>query len=64
MLIFSYVINNIIVNKNKIWHNCYTLFGLYNKKVKSIHIQIVSEFYIYHLKTYIIDLRFTFYETL
>jgi hypothetical protein len=44
MLIFSYVIKHIIINKNKIMLKMfYTLFAPYNKKCKKIS---VSEFYI------------------
>jgi hypothetical protein len=35
MLIFSYVIKHIIINKNKILHKIFNiLFALYNKKMK------------------------------
>jgi hypothetical protein len=67
MLIFSYVIKHVITNKNKIFHKLfYVLFAPYNKKYKKIwiHICIVSKFYICHLRRYMINLRFTFYELL
>jgi hypothetical protein len=64
ILIFSCVIKNIIINKNKILHKSFNiLFALYNKKGEKVYVS-VSEFYIYHLKTYMINLRFIFYESL
>jgi hypothetical protein len=42
MLIFSYIIKHIIINKNKILHKLfYVLFAPYNKKVK--HYRFVFE---------------------
>jgi hypothetical protein len=42
MLIFSYVIKHIIINKNKILQKLvYTLFAHYNKKMKNICIRIL-----------------------
>jgi hypothetical protein len=69
MLIFSYVIKHNITNNNEILHKLfYALFAPYNKKVK-IYISesvslFISEFYIYHLRRYMINLRFIFYESL
>jgi hypothetical protein len=64
---FYYVIKHIIRNKNKILHKLfYALFALYNKKVKHYRIcfRIHTEFYIYHLRKYRMNLWFTFYEYL
>jgi hypothetical protein len=37
MLIFSYVIKHIIINKNKMLHKLfYVLFASYNKKVENL----------------------------
>jgi hypothetical protein len=58
---------HIIINKNKILYKLFhTLFTPYNKKGKKICIRIrfVSEIYIYYLRRYMIDLRFTFHESL
>jgi hypothetical protein len=67
-MLISYVMKHIIINKNKIIYKLfYTLFALYNKKRWKnicIHIRFVSEIYIYYLRRYMIDLRFTFHESL
>jgi hypothetical protein len=53
MLIFSYVIKHIIINKNKILHKLfYALFAPTTRKVKiskSVP-ESVSEFYVYNSK--------------
>jgi hypothetical protein len=59
MLIFSYVIKHIIINKNKFLHKLYTLFAPYNKKGEKVSVS-VSELYIYHLRRYVINLRSPF----
>jgi hypothetical protein len=54
LLIFSYVIKHIITEKNKVLHKLfYSLFAPYNRKVKIF----VSEFNIYYLRRYIINLK-------
>jgi hypothetical protein len=61
MLIFSNVIKHTIV------YIFYTLFSQYNKKGEKISMSVsisVSKFYIYHLRRYMINLRFSFYESL
>jgi hypothetical protein len=67
MLIVSYVVTDININKDTILHKFfYELFAPYNKKVKKnlcISIRIASDFYIYHLGKYIINLRFIFNES-
>ena len=61
MLTLSYVTQHIIINKN--------IFIIYlfrttkNKKNICIYIRTVFKFYIYHLKRYMINLMFTFYES-
>jgi hypothetical protein len=51
-------------NKNKILHKLfYILFAPNNKQGEKIFVS-VSKFYIYHLRRYMINLRFTFYEHL
>jgi hypothetical protein len=52
MQIFSYVTKHIITNKN-----LYNLFY-------ALCIQIHTKFYIYHLRKYMINMRFTFYGSL
>ena len=68
MVIISYIIKHIITNKNKILHKLfYALFAPYNKKKWKkyrICFRIHTEFYIYHLRKYRMNLRFTFYESL
>jgi hypothetical protein len=67
MLIISYVIKHVIINKNKILHKLfYMLFCSLQKKGKIIRIRIwiVPEFYIYHLIGYIINFRFIIYKIL
>ena len=68
MVIISYIIKHIITNKNKILHKLfYALFAPYNKKSEKkyrICFRIHTEFYIYHLRKYRMNLRFTFYESL
>jgi hypothetical protein len=68
MLISSYVMKHIIINKNKVLYKLFhTLFALDNKKGEKnirIRIRFVSEIYIYYLRRYMIDLRFTFHEYL
>jgi hypothetical protein len=63
MLIFSYVIKHITINKNSFLHKSFYAFTPYNKKGKKLS-ESVSEFYIYHLRRYMINLKFTFYESL
>jgi hypothetical protein len=67
MLIFSYVIKHINTNMNKILHKLfYVLFASYNtKKLKNYRIcfRIHNEVYIYYLRKYRMNLRFTFYES-
>jgi hypothetical protein len=64
MLFFSYVIRHIITDKNKFLHKFfYTLFDPYNKKGENIFVSIY-EFYIYRFRRYMINLMFTFYESL
>jgi hypothetical protein len=68
MLIFSYVIKHINTHMNKILHKLfYVLFAPYNtKRWKSyrIYFWIHTEVYIYYLRKYRMNLRFTFYESL
>jgi hypothetical protein len=62
MLIVSYVIKHVIINKNKILHKLfYTLFLL---QIIRIYIRIAPESYMYHLRGYMINLRFIVYKTL
>jgi hypothetical protein len=67
MVILSYVIKHFISDKNKILHKLFcTLFSLYNKKVKN-YLYLYpncTEFFIYHLRRYMINSRFSFYDTL
>jgi hypothetical protein len=63
MMIFFYVFKNIITNKDNIFFKLfYALLSPYNKNVKIS--KYVSEVYIYHLRRYMINLRFIFYELL
>jgi hypothetical protein len=68
MVILCYVLKHIITNENKILHKLfYVLFALYNKKSLNnyrICFRIRIEFYIYHLRKYMINLRINFYESL
>jgi hypothetical protein len=68
MLIFSYVIKHISTHMNKILHKLfYVLFAPYNtKRWKNyrIYFRIHTEVYIYYLRKYRMNLRFTFYESL
>ena len=57
MLIFSYVIKHIIINKNKFLH--YTLFAPYNKKGEKVSVS-VFKLYIYHLRRYMIKFEVYF----
>ena len=60
MVIISYIIKHIITNKNKILHKLfYALFAPYNKKSEKkyrICFRIHTEFYIYHLRKYRMNL--------
>jgi hypothetical protein len=63
MLIFSYLINQIITNKNKILYNWFMHYLLPTTKRRKLSESIyvsISEFYIYYLTRYVITLRFTF----
>jgi hypothetical protein len=68
MVILCYVLKHIIINKNKILHKLfYVLFAPYNKKSwKNYRIcfRIHTEFYIYHLRKYMMNWRINFYEPL
>jgi hypothetical protein len=65
---FFYVIKHISTNTNKILHKLfYVLFAFYNTKSWKnywIYFWIHTEVYIYYLKKYMMNLRFTFYESL
>jgi hypothetical protein len=61
-----YVITHIITNKNKFFCK---LFTLYNNKKVNIYIyefvfESVFDFYTYHLRIYMINLRFSFDDVL
>jgi hypothetical protein len=65
MLIFYYVTKHIITNKNKILHKLfYVLFAPYNKTMKNYQIcfRIHTDFYIFYLRKYMMNLSVTFYD--
>jgi hypothetical protein len=63
-----YVIKHIVTNKNKILHKLlYALFAPYNKNGEQISKSVcksASKLYIYYLRRYMINLRFTINEYL
>jgi hypothetical protein len=56
--LFLHVMKHIVIDKNKFLHNCFYI--MYSKKSENI---CIFGFYIYHLRRYTIDLKFTFYES-
>jgi hypothetical protein len=59
MLIFSYVIKHIITDKNKILHKLFYFICSLQPKMKNqrIYFRIHIEFYIYHLRKYMMNSR-------
>ena len=63
-MLFFYIIKHIITHKNKILYRFFMYYLLPTiKKVKKDS-YLYSNFYIYYLRIYMINLRFSFYESL
>ena len=63
MLIF-YIIKYIITHKNKILYRFFMYYLLHTIKMVKKDSNPYSNFYIYYLRIYMINLRFNFYESL